>query len=53
MVKSPSNLRDQQSTRILLDISMVDAFHEKTIAEANNFRTKNVQPDLTEDKNEI
>jgi hypothetical protein len=38
---------------ILLDISMVDAFHEEAIVEVNNFKTKNIQPNLTGDKNEV
>jgi hypothetical protein len=30
---------------------MVDASHEEIIVEADNFRTKNVQPDLARNKN--
>jgi hypothetical protein len=32
---------------------MVDAFHEETIAEVEEFKAKNVQPNSTGEKNEI
>jgi hypothetical protein len=53
MVTSPSNLQDQQSTGRLLDISMVDAFHEETVTNANAFKAKNIQLDSTGTKNEV
>jgi len=47
------NSHDQQSTKNLQNISMVDAFHEKTIAKANEFKVKNAQPNSTSDPNEV
>jgi hypothetical protein len=32
---------------------MVDAFHEETIIEVDDFRAKNVQPNSARDKNEV
>jgi hypothetical protein len=46
------NSQDQQSINILLDTSMVDASHEETFPEENNFRTTNIQLDLVGNKNE-
>ncbi len=53
MVTSQPNSHDQQSTEKLQDISMVDASHEETIIKANEFRTKNVQPNLVGDPSEV
>jgi len=53
MVIIQPNSQDQQSTEKLQDTSMVDAFHEETIAKANEFRAKNAQPYSTGDPNEL
>jgi hypothetical protein len=37
----------------LLDTSIVDAFHGEIVAKEDDFRAKNVQPDLVGDKNEV
>jgi len=41
MITSQPNSQDQQSIDILPYTSMVDAFHEETIVEADGFRAKN------------
>jgi len=46
------NSQDQQSTDILLDISIVDAFHEEIVVKESNFRATNVQLDAIKNKNE-
>jgi hypothetical protein len=53
MFTSQPNLEDQQSTKKLQKTSMVDAFHEKTIAKANRSNVKNVQPNSASDPNEV
>ncbi len=42
MITSQLNSHDQQFTNILLHTSMVDASHEETITEENDFRAKNI-----------
>jgi hypothetical protein len=42
MVTSPSNLQDQQSTWILSNTSMVDAFHEETVTKVDDFTAKTI-----------
>ncbi len=46
------NSQDQQSIDILLDTSMVDASHEETVAEEDDFKTMNVQPNSEGDRSE-
>ncbi len=53
MITFQPNSQDQQSTNILLDTSIVDAFHGEIVAKEDDFRAKNVQPDLVGDKNEV
>ncbi len=53
MFTSQPNSHDQQSIKTLQNTSMVDAFHEKTIAKANKFKAKNVQPNSASDPNEV
>jgi hypothetical protein len=52
MITSQPNSQHQQSIDILLDTSMVDAYHGEIVAKANDFKTKNIQPDSTRNKNE-
>jgi hypothetical protein len=47
MITSQPNSQDQQSIDILLDTSMVDAYHRETVTKANDFKTKNVELDST------
>jgi hypothetical protein len=42
MITSQPNSQDQQSINILPNISMVDASHEETVVEANDFIAKNI-----------
>jgi uncharacterized membrane protein len=53
MVTSQPNSHDQRSTENFPDTSMVDASHEETIIEANEFRAKNAQPNSVGDPNEV
>jgi hypothetical protein len=53
MNTSQQNSHDQQTTDILLDTSMVDGFHEEIVAEENDFRAMNVQPNLAGNRNVI
>jgi hypothetical protein len=46
------NSQDQQSTNILVDTSMVDAYHEEIVLQEDNFRTTNTQLDSVGDINE-
>jgi hypothetical protein len=42
MITSQPNSQDQQSINILLHTSMVDASHEETITEEDDFKAKNI-----------
>jgi hypothetical protein len=52
MITSQPNSQHQQSIDILLDTSMVDAYHGEIVTKADDFKTKNIQLDSTRNKNE-
>ncbi len=53
MVTSQPNSQNQQSTKEIRDTSLMDSSHEEAVIEANEFKTKDVQPHLISDLNEV